>query len=469
MMDMTPFHTGSCVAVPFYAIEAKPAISIVGLGYVGAVSTACLASLGHRVVGVDIDAEKVRDISSGLSPIHEKDLGKLLSQGVDDGLISATDDLAFAVRDTDVTFVSVGTPTAPDGGCDYRFIEAAARSMAAGLAQKSDFHVFVMRCSIPPGTTMKVMTPILEQMSGKALGIDFGVAFNPEFLREGVAVEDFYAPPKTVIGATCDRTANILRQIVAPVDEAPIITSIETAEMVKYVDNVWHATKVCFANEVGRLAKSQGVDGHDVMDIFCQDQKLNLSPYYLKPGFAYGGSCLPKEVRAVAHIAKAAGVSLPMIETLGASNQAQIETATQMLRDTGAKRVGVLGLAFKPGTDDLRESPILEVIAALRAEGVEVIAHDPAITADTNIGAQLGYVKHASAGLTDLAEALPGMLANTVDEVIANADAIIVTQANSEYANALRATLETGSTPVIDVVRGLAELPTSDSYTGIGW
>ena len=469
MMDMTPFHTGTSTAVPLYAIEAKPAISIVGLGYVGAVSTACLASLGHRVVGVDIDADKVRDISAGQSPIHEKDLGKLLSEGVDVGLISATDDLAFAVRDTDVTFVSVGTPTAPDGGCDYRFIEAAARSMAVGLAQKSDFHVVVMRCSIPPGTTMKVMTPILEEMSGKTLGLDFGVAFNPEFLREGVAVEDFYAPPKTVIGATCDRTANILRQIVAPVDEAPIVTSIETAEMVKYVDNVWHATKVCFANEVGRLAKSQGVDGHDVMDIFCQDQKLNLSPYYLKPGFAYGGSCLPKEVRAVAHIAKAAGVSLPMIETLGASNTAQIETATQMIRDTGAKRVGVLGLAFKPGTDDLRESPILEVIAALRAEGVEVIAHDPAITAETNIGAQLGYVKHASAGLTDLAEALPGMLAESVDDVIDQADAIIVTQANSEYATALRTILETGTTPVIDVVRGLAELPTSDSYSGIGW
>jgi GDP-mannose 6-dehydrogenase len=469
MMDMNPVRTTSAAAVPLYSVNTKPAISVVGLGYVGAVSTACLASLGHRVVGVDVDMRKVEDISMGRSPIHEKDLDVLLARGLEDGLISATDDLASAVRTTDVTFVSVGTPTAADGGCDYRFIEAAARSMAEGLAQKSEFHVFVMRCSIPPGTTMKVMTPILEEVSGKRLGIDFGVAFNPEFLREGVAVEDFYAPPKTVIGATCDRTANVLHQIVAPVDDAPIITTIETAEMVKYVDNVWHAAKVCFANEVGRLAKSQGVDGHAVMDIFCQDQKLNLSPYYLKPGFAYGGSCLPKEVRAVAHIAKSAGLSLPMIENLGTSNAAQIETATQMLRDTGAKRVGVLGLAFKPGTDDLRESPILEVIAALRADGIEVVAHDPAITVETNIEAQLGYVKHASGGLTDLASALPGMLRDTPADVIETVDAVIVTQSNDDYRGALTDVLERGTMPVVDVVRSFADLPRAATYAGIGW
>ena len=469
MMDLSPITTATATAVPLYSVETKPAISVVGLGYVGAVSTACLSSLGHRVVGVDIDTAKVADIAAGRSPIHEKDLGRLLNKGVDAGLISATDDLAYAVRDTDVTFVSVGTPTAPDGGCDYRFIESAARSMAVGLAQKSDFHVFVMRCSIPPGTTMRVMTPILENMSGKRLGHDFGVAFNPEFLREGVAVEDFYAPPKTVIGATCDRTANILRQIYAPVDDAPIITSIETAEMVKYVDNVWHATKVCFANEVGRLAKSQGVDSHEVMEVFCQDTKLNLSPYYLKPGFAYGGSCLPKEVRAVAHIAKSAGVSLPMIENLDTSNREQIDQAVAMVRKTGAKRVGILGLAFKPGTDDLRESPILEVIAALRDEGVEIIAHDPAITADTAIEGQLGYVKHGSPGLAALADDLRGFLAPTAQDVADQADAIIVTQRNTTYAALAQTALQTRNTPVIDVVRAFTDLPQSEKYHGIGW
>ena len=469
MTNLAPFSTTDAQPVPYLVAIPKPAISVVGLGYVGAVSTACLSSLGHRVVGVDIDPGKVADIAAGRSPIHEKDLGRLLTEGVDNGLVSATDDLARAVEDTDVTFVSVGTPTAPDGGCDYRFIEAAARSMAEGLARKSEFHVFVMRCSVPPGTTMKVMTPILERMSGKTLGQDFGVAFNPEFLREGVAVEDFYAPPKTVIGATCDRTANILRQIYAPVDEAPILTSIETAEMVKYVDNVWHAAKVCFANEVGRLAKSQGVDSHEVMDVFCQDQKLNLSPYYLKPGFAYGGSCLPKEVRAVAHIAKSAGLSLPMIENLGTSNRAQIDEAIEMVRKTGAKRVGVMGLAFKPGTDDLRESPILEVIAALREEGVEIIAHDPAITPETNIEGQLGYVKHGSPGLAALATELRDFLVEDVADVAEQADAIIVTQRNPFYESMTRCAMEHRKTPVIDVVRAFKELPTAAEYRGIGW
>ncbi|MDD9715263.1 UDP-glucose/GDP-mannose dehydrogenase family protein [Dinoroseobacter sp. PD6] len=469
MLDIAAFDRARAGLVAAQPVPPKAAISVVGLGYVGAVSTACLSSLGHEVVGVDIDLAKVADIAAGRAPIHERDLGSLLQQGVCKGLITATDDLAGAVRDTDVTFVSVGTPTAPDGGCDYRFIEAAARSMAEGLKVKPGFHVFVMRCSIPPGTTMKVMTPILEELSGKKLGMDFGVAFNPEFLREGVAVADFYAPPKTVIGATCDQTADVLRRIYAPVDEAPILTSIETAEMVKYVDNVWHATKVCFANEVGRLAKSLEVDSHAVMDVFCRDTKLNLSPYYLKPGFAYGGSCLPKEVRAVAHIAKAQGVCLPMIENLGASNRAQIDSAIRLARDTGARRIGILGLAFKPGTDDLRESPILEVIAALRAEGIEILIHDPAITRDTAIESQLGYVRHGSPGLAALAGELRGLLVDDPREVARRSDAIIVTQRNLVYSEIVQMASEDLQTPIIDVVRLYDECPKTATYRGIGW
>lgn len=457
-------HIELCVPAP-----AKVAISVVGLGYVGAVSTACLSSLGHPVIGVDIDPAKVSDIGAGRAPIHEKDLDTLLEEGVRDGLVSATDNLAEAVQQTDVTFVSVGTPTSADGGCDYRFIEAAARAMADGLAGKSEFHVFVMRCSIPPGTTMRVMTPILEERSGKRLGRDFGVAFNPEFLREGVAVADFYAPPKTVIGATCQRTAAVLTRIYAPVDDTPILTSIETAEMVKYVDNVWHATKVCFANEVGRLGKALDVDSHAVMDVFCRDTKLNLSPYYLKPGFAYGGSCLPKEVRAVAHIAERAGVSLPLIENLGVSNREQIDAALRMALDTGAKRVGILGLAFKPGTDDLRESPILEVIAELRVRGIDVVIHDPAITRETAIESQLGYVKHASPGLAALAGDLRGLLAETADEVARSADAIIVTQRNVLYSDVVQMASEQFQKPVIDVVRLYDECPVTEGYQGIGW
>jgi GDP-mannose 6-dehydrogenase len=455
----TAFH-------PSIRIAPRPAVSVVGLGYVGAVSTACLAGLGHRVIGVDVDPVKVASIAEGRSPIHEKDLGRLLSEGVQAGLISATDDLADAVIRTDITFVSVGTPTAADGGCDDRYIRAAARSIGEGLARKGAFHVVVMRCSIPPGTTLGVMVPEIEAASGLKAGTDFGVCFNPEFLREGVAVEDFHAPPKTVIGVTDPATAELMSRLYADVDANPIVTSIEVAEMVKYVDNVWHATKVTFANEVGRLCKPLDVDSHEVMDIFVQDTKLNLSPYYLKPGFAYGGSCLPKEVRAVTHIAARLGVDLPLIGSLDRSNATQIAEAARMVKATGARKVAVLGLAFKPGTDDLRESPILEVMADLLEQGIEIVAHDPAITAETRIEAQLAYVAHASQGLGQLATGLCDMLAEDAADAVANSDAVIVTHAHPAY----RALAAATGKPVIDVARlwkSRADQPAN--LCGIGW
>ncbi|WP_234417022.1 nucleotide sugar dehydrogenase [Loktanella sp. Alg231-35] len=463
---MQIINTANAIAVPFYEAVEKACISVVGLGYVGAVSTACLSSLGHPVIGVDIDTNKTQQIASGVSPIHEKGLGKLLSEGVEKGLISATADLTQAVIDSDVTFVSVGTPTSADGGCDFSYIDAAARSIGAGLAQKDEFHVVVMRCSIPPGTTLGMMAPVIEEVSGKKVGVDFGVCFNPEFLREGVAVEDFYAPPKTVVGVTDKRSQNIMHKIYSAVDENVIVTSVETAEMVKYIDNVWHATKVTFANEVGRLCKPLGVDSHDVMDIFVQDTKLNLGPYYLKPGFAFGGSCLPKEVRAVAHIAENIGVDLPLIQSLGQSNRAHIGAAIKMARDTGAKRVGVLGIAFKPGTDDLRESPILEVIAALQEEGIDVVVNDPAITKETPLAGQLSYVRHGSPGLKALASSLPKMLVDDAADVVSRSDAIIVTHANGAYRDALSSV---SHKPVLDLVRLDKDMQGQPNVEGIGW
>lgn len=448
------------------ATRSKSSISIVGLGYVGAVSTACLAALGHRVIGVDLDPNKVTQIERGQSPIHEANLTDTLTQGVEDGLISATDDLRAAVADTDVTFVSVGTPTAADGGCDYSYIKQASQVMGEGLRDKEGFHVFAMRCSIPPGTTMQVMAPILEEMSGKVAGRDFGICFNPEFLREGVAIDDFHNPPKTVIGTTDFATAEIMRRIYAPVDDKPILTTIEVAETIKYVDNVWHATKVCFANEVGRLCKPLGVDSHAVMDIFTQDQKLNLSAYYLKPGFAYGGSCLPKEVRAVQHVAQSLDVDLPMIGSLERSNHQQIQQAVEMVRKTGAKRVGILGLAFKPGTDDLRESPILEAMATLQTEGVDLVAHDAAVTKDTPLGGLASYTKYGSQGLARLAEGLKDMLCDEVDAVMVEADAVIVCHANEAYREAV---VRHPDVPVIDVVRLFDQSPRDVSIDGIGW
>lgn len=448
-------------------VSELPAISVVGLGYVGAVSVACLSSLGHRVVGCDIDPVKRAAVGSGKSPIHEAGLSDLLGEGVENQLISTTGDLKSAVLDTDVTFVSVGTPTKEGGGCDYSAIVSCALAIGEALALKDEHHIIVMRCSIPPGSTLKVMVPAIEAASGKKMGRDFGVCFNPEFLREGTAIEDFRAPPKTVIGASDDYTARVVAKIYGPVDEKPLLTAIEAAEMVKYADNVWHATKVCFANEIGRICKPLDIDSHDVMDIFVQDQKLNLSPYYLKPGFAYGGSCLPKEVRAVAHLAGELDVDVPLIDSLAKSNETQIAEAVEMVRDSGAKRVGFLGLAFKRGTDDLRESPILEVLSQLLDDGYDICAHDEAITAETRIADQFTYVANVCPHLKPTVDALPGMLSPDVEDVLENSDVVVVTHASQHYREQLRD--RAGDIQVIDLVRLFKDLPKQPGYQGIGW
>lgn len=445
----------------------KPSISVVGLGYVGAVSTACLAGLGHRVVGVDLDVIKTNQIAAGLSPIHEEKLGELLAQGVADELITATTDLTAAVIDTDITFVSVGTPTDENGGCDYKYIVSAAKKIGQGIKAKGAYHVVVMRCSVPPKSTLEVMVPEIEKASGLKMGADFGVCFNPEFLREGTAIADFDEPPKTVIGANDVKAASIVASIYDPVDDNVIMTSIEVAEMVKYVDNVWHATKVSFANEIGRVCKPLDIDSHKVMDIFVQDTKLNLSPYYLKPGFAFGGSCLPKEVRAVEHLAATLGIDTPLINSLTKTNKTQIDTATDMVRNSGKRRIGFLGLAFKAGTDDLRESPILEVMNSLIEEGYDVRAYDPAINSETRVDNQFGYVRNVCPHLEPIVNALPGLLSEQASQVIAQSDIIVVSQKTSEFQKLLG--LQFGKVEIIDLVRLFPDLPTFEKYQGIGW
>ena len=452
---------------PLSLVETKPAISIIGLGYVGAVSTACLANLGHRVIGVDVDHIKVNQIAGGTSPIHEMDLAQLLEEGVHNELITATTDMTNAVINTDITFVSVGTPTSDDGGCDYRYIQSAAREIGKALAIKNSYHVVVMRCSIPPGATLSVMVPEIEAASGLKMGEDFGVCFNPEFLREGSAVADFDAPPKTVIGANDERAANMVSKIYAPIDDNIILTTIEVAEMVKYVDNVWHANKVCFANEIGRICKPLDIDSHKVMDIFVQDTKLNLSPYYLKPGFAYGGSCLPKEVRAVAHLAHKIGVRTPLIQSLGATNLLQIQSAIDLIKQSGHRRIGFVGLAFKAGTDDLRESPILEVINELLLEDYDVSAWDPAICKETRIDNQFSYVESVCPHLKPTVQALPSLMTTHGHELIENCDAIVVSQNTPEIQQLVASGL--GNVEVIDLVRLYKDRPVFKGYEGIGW
>ncbi len=451
----------------FEAEEPKPSISVVGLGYVGAVSMACLSHLGFRMVGVDVSREKVEAINAGTSPIVEERLGELLDAGVRSRRIAATQNLIAAVLETDVTFLSVGTPTSKDGGCDFSFVRQASRAIGQALAMKQAYHVVVLRCSVPPGTTLDVVAPEIEQASGKRLGRDFGICFNPEFLREGVAVADFFAPPKTVVGASDTRAERTVAAIYGAVDKNVIYTSIEAAEMVKYVDNVWHATKVAFGNEVGRLCKKLGIDSHDVMNIFVKDLKLNLSPYYLKPGFAFGGSCLPKEVRAVSHIAGALGVEVPLIDSLMVTNERHVEEAVNLLQPFRGKRIGFLGVTFKPATDDLRESPTLAVMAALLARGETIKAYDPNLHFGPLLQGQIDYVRHAVPAQAKLMDQLEAMTLKSADQLVAASDVVVVSHATEEFRAAIRS--RSPQTHVLDLARLFKDLPTEATYQGIAW
>ena len=442
-------------------------ISVVGLGYVGSVSVACLASLGHRMMGVDIAEEKVRHIKQGRAPIVEARLGDLLAEGVVARRIDATTDLAAAVRDTDVTFLSVGTPTAKDGGCDLTYVQQASRAIGAALAQKDSFHTVVLRCSVPPGTTLDVVATEIASVSGKQLGRDFGIAFNPEFLREGAAVSDFFAPSKTVIGASDKRTEDIVARIFAGVDGKIIFTSIAVAELVKYVDNVWHATKVAFGNEVGRLCKGYNVDSHDVMNIFVQDQKLNLSAYYLKPGNAFGGSCLPKEVRAVAHLARGLGIDLPLVESLIPSNESHLKHVEKLLAPFDGKRVGFLGLTFKVSTDDLRESPSLDLMAELFAAGWQVWAYDGNVKQDDKLAPKLAAARYARPQFSAFIDKLPQLLAESADSLVGSVDVVVVSHASDEFRRAVSA--RGPEVQVLDLVRLYRNLPQDATYRGVGW
>ncbi len=442
-------------------------ISVIGLGYVGAVSMACLASLGHRMIGVDIADEKVRQIAQGRAPIVEARLGDLLTEGVVARRIDATTDLAQAVHDTEVTFLSVGTPTASDGGCDLTYVREASRAIGAALACKDRFHTIVLRCSVPPGTTLDVVAPAIAAASGKQLGRDFGIAFNPEFLREGVAVADFFAPSKTVVGASDKRTEEIVARIFAGIDGNIIFTSIAVAELVKYVDNVWHATKVTFGNEVGRLCKGYSVDSHDVMNIFVQDKKLNLSPYYLKPGNAFGGSCLPKEVRAVAHLARGLGIDLPLVDSLIPSNVSHLKHVEKLLERHAGQRVGFLGLTFKASTDDLRESPTLDLMASLHAAGWQVSAYDGNVRPDDRLAQKLTAARYSRPQMKAFLDQMPSLLAASAEQLAAGAGVIIVSHATDEFRRAIAA--RAPGVQVIDLVRLYRSLPQDPAYEGVAW
>lgn len=367
-------------------------ISIFGLGYVGSVSAACLARNGYEVIGVDPDQTKVDLINQGASPIIEPGLRELLSSFVQKGALSATTDVAYAVRNSEISFVCVGTPSRDNGSLNLDYVKQACEQIGKALADKPEFHVVVARSTMLPGTVRSLVIPTLERASGKKAAIDFGVCVNPEFLREGTAIFDYDNPPKTVVGATDSNSLGLVKNLYANLTAPFIETAIEVAEAVKYTDNAWHAVKVTFANEIGAICEKAGVDGQSVMDVFCQDLKLNISAAYLRPGLAFGGSCLPKDVRALTYLARSLDVDVPMLSNVVPANERQMERALRRVEGQKQKAIGVLGISFKAGTDDLRESPMVKMVEALLGRGYDIRIYDPYISIASVKGANREYI-----------------------------------------------------------------------------
>jgi GDP-mannose 6-dehydrogenase len=435
-------------------------ISVLGLGYVGAVSAGCLARDGHEVIGVDPERVKVDLINAGRSPIIEKDIGGIIAEQAAAGRLRASTDLESAVRHTDLALVCVGTPSLPNGGLDLRYVRRVCEQIGKVIATHPGAPVIVMRSTMLPGTMRDVVIPILERASQKRAGEEFGLCINPEFLREGTAVHDYYHPPKTVIGELNRASGDLLASVYGKMPGPMIRTDIETAEMVKYADNSWHALKVGFANEIGSLCKALQVDAHKVMDIFCQDQKLNLSPYYLKPGFAFGGSCLPKDVRALLHKAKTLDLTLPILASILPSNQLQVERGIQAVVEKGKKKVGILGFSFKAGTDDLRESPMVELCERLIGKGYELKVFDRNVSLAALHGANRDYILNRIPHISRL-------MVPTIDDILDHAETIVIGNNAAEFAD-VPSRVREGQT-VIDFVRVCDSRTVLGVYEGLCW
>jgi GDP-mannose 6-dehydrogenase len=434
-------------------------LSIFGLGYVGCVSAACFAKEGHTVIGVDVNANKVGMINAGDSPIVEAGIGPLLNEVVTSKRLTATTDSTAAVHNSDVSLVCVGTPSNTNGSLDLRYVTRVCEEIGSALKDKNARHVIVIRSTMLPGTIESVVRPTLEKYSEKRAGKDFGVCINPEFLREGSSLKDFYAPPFTLIGADDEDTSNTVRSLYSGIDAPVVATSVKTAEMVKYVCNCFHALKVSFANEVGNICKALGVDSHEVMDIFCQDTKLNLSSYYLKPGFAFGGSCLPKDLRAITYKAKQVDVEVPVLSSILPSNRQQIERAVEMVLATGKKRVGIFGFSFKAGTDDLRESPMVTLIETLIGKGLQLSIYDRDVSLARLFGANKEYIERQIPHIAQL-------MRTSIEEVLEFAEVLVVGNKAEEFKGIEQMRKE--GQIVMDLVR-LFDKTSDDNYQGICW
>lgn len=431
-------------------------ISIFGLGYVGAVTAACFARDGHEVIGVDVSPEKVALVNAGKSPIVEPGLGELLTEGVAKNRIRATTDAEEAVLTSDASLISVGTPSTERGETDLSYVFSVCKEIGAAIRKKATPHAIVLRSTVPPGTLEQCQSLLKDIVGAESIHL----AFNPEFLREGSAIRDYDAPPYTIIGTEDSVAEEVVRQMYAKVDAPIIVAKPAVAEMVKFVANTWHAAKISFANEIGRISKGFGIDGRDVMNIIVQDTKLNISPVYMRPGFAYGGSCLPKDLRALLYCARTMDVPVPMLNTIPTTNDLQIDLAAKEILRSGVRRIAVFGLAFKSGTDDLRESPAVLLVKRLIGEGCEVKIYDKAVQQAWLMGTNLAYIQRNIPHFETLLVAEP-------QQALEGAELIVVTYATPEFRQVL---LEAPKDTKILDLAGVFTEPIKDlDYQGLAW
>lgn len=434
-------------------------VSVFGLGYVGCVSLGCLAKNGHTVIGVDINETKVKQINNGLPTIIENDIDIIIQEAHNNNRISATTDYKAAIKRTDISIVAVGTPSCAKGHLEHKYVFAVAEHIGEALKEKDDFHLIAIRSTVLPGTANK-FARLVEETSGKKRNKDFDVVANPEFLREGTAVYDYYHPPITLIGAENKGPAETVASLYRHLPAEVVITELEVAEIMKYVNNSFHALKVAFANEVGNICSALHIDSHKVMEIFCSDKELNISTYYFKPGFAYGGSCLPKDLKGLQTLAHDLYVKVPVIESIDKTNELQINRAIELIQQIGKKKIAFLGISFKAGTDDLRNSPAVQVIETLIGKGYEVQIYDRNVQLSKLTGTNKEYIDRHIPHLSKL-------IVNHLDTLVDNVDVIVVNNREKEYVDVL---METESPAVIiDMVRLPEPIRIRENYYGINW
>ena len=433
-------------------------ISIFGMGYVGCVGAACCAKLGHHVIGVDVSAHKVELVNSGRPTIIEKDIEELIRLAHESGRLEATGDSTYAVRGSEISFIAVGTPSSREGHLNLDYIFKVASQIGEALREKEEFHIVAVRSTVLPGTNEKIGR-MIEEVSGKKRGRDFTVVSNPEFLREGTAVHDYLNPPFTLVGSDSEAAVEKMRRLYQDIPGEFIATEIKVAEMMNYINNTYHALKIVFGNEVGNICKALDVDSHKVMEIFCKDTQLNISPYYFKPGFAYGGSCLPKDSKALRTLARDCYVDVPVIDAIEESNEIQKRNAVRLIMEMGRRKVGILGLSFKAGTDDLRCSPIVDVVETLLGKGFALRIYDKNVKLSEITGTNRDFIMAKIPHLQHF-------VYDDLDKVVSESDVLVVTNKEAEFTDLLQ---RYPGKIIVDLVRMWQDVDYAGHYEGISW